>query len=307
MNPSPVNESLFTVLQTYKGLMEDISGVHDVSNGSVPPGVTAGNAIELLQQSDTTQMSPFTANIESAQVTRAMIEVELIAQFYKEPRLVSLSTEGDPEQAMAAVRSFEALRAGGRVGITVSPGSATPKTPAARNQMILDMSKAGMFQPDQLGATAAMMEIMSLDRSDIMQQRIEDLAKQQQASQPDPAAVEQQKMQAAQQAAQADQQHEAQLAAIQDHSEQMTQDREFQHQAQLKALEHQHELDKMRLQNELDIEKERALRTLPPAIAPIAVTADPTATVAIEKEAGVAGKVPPLPTPAAGAKPAVKK
>jgi len=89
--PSPFNEALLAYATFIRGQMEDISGVHEVSNGSVPAGVTAGNAIELLQQSDQTQMSEFVTCIETAQKKRAEWEIALVSQFYSEPRLVAVS------------------------------------------------------------------------------------------------------------------------------------------------------------------------------------------------------------------------
>jgi len=210
----PINPEWFKVIEVYKGMMEDIAGVHEVSNGQVPAGVTAGNAIELLTQSDNTQMAEFVNNIEQAQATRAEIEIALAAQFYKEERLIAVSTQGDPQNIMRAVRSFEALRDGGRVRVTVTPGSATPKTPAARIQQYMDMAKAGMFQPQNLPMLKLLAQVMELDRSDLFAQHLDDVIQQVQSMQPDPAAVQQMKGQQALQAQQLDQQHAAGIEAV---------------------------------------------------------------------------------------------
>lgn len=217
VTPPPVQPAAFEIITNYKGLMEDIAGVHEVSNGQVPAGVTAGNAIELLMQSDTTQMSEFTGNIEQAQAERAEWEIALASQYYKEERLISVSTAGDPGQVRRQVGAFEALRAGGRVRVTVTPGSATPKTPAARIQQYMDFAHAGLFLPQQLPVLKALSELMGMERSDVLNQRIDGAIKEIQAMQPDPAAIQQMKSQQAQQAQLADQQHAAGIEAVRTH------------------------------------------------------------------------------------------
>jgi len=101
--PPPVSEYWFRFAEMLQGQMENIAGVHEVSNGAVPPGITAGNAIELLQQSDTTQMSEFLTNIETAQKQRAEWELALVAQFYDEPRLVAVSALTAPAELAAPI------------------------------------------------------------------------------------------------------------------------------------------------------------------------------------------------------------
>ncbi|MGO8672253.1 MAG: hypothetical protein ACLQVD_12910 [Capsulimonadaceae bacterium] len=209
--PPPVNGEWFNALSLLKGLMEDLSGVHEVSNGAVPPGITAGNAIELLQQSDTTQMSEFVGNLESAARQRAEWELALVAQFYQEPRLVGISEEGSPQAALMNARSFENLTSGGQCRVVVTPGSATPKTPAARIQQYMDMAKAGMFAPPMLPVLKMLVDLMGLERSDILTSRIDSAI--QQVQQMAPSAAQVQAMKGQQALQQQVQQGQAQAAA----------------------------------------------------------------------------------------------
>ena len=119
----PVNSYWFTYLQLLGGQMEDLSGVHEVSNGSVPPGVTAGNAIELLQQSDQTQMSEFVGNIESAQVERANWEIALCAQYYAEPRIIGLQEDDGTQGSAPAMQAAGILPGAGAPPAMPSPGA----------------------------------------------------------------------------------------------------------------------------------------------------------------------------------------
>lgn len=279
--PSPMNESLVAWANFLIAQMENISGVHEVSNGTVPAGVTAGNAIELLQQSDQTQMAEFITCIETSQKLRAEWEVALVSQFYSEPRLLAVSqlpmstppahsaapppqmpatgpqgpmqppTGGagpqmpmpggapslppspppgmgaptpsppgqQPATAAMAVRAFEGLTQGGMVHIEIVPGSATPKTPAARSQQIMDLWHAGAFTPQGLPVTKIVADELGFQRSDTFTDRIDEAYAQIQANNPDPGAVAQQQMQADQQAQMDKQAHDGAILAATTHAE----------------------------------------------------------------------------------------
>lgn len=105
---APVPSFLGQLLQIDNGDIDDISGIHDVSEGQVPTGVTAGNAIELLQQSDSSQLSDFIGNLETFHIQRASCEIALAAQFYVEPRMIGLSaSEGHVEQDAAKRKAVQ--------------------------------------------------------------------------------------------------------------------------------------------------------------------------------------------------------
>ena len=302
--PPPVSEAWFSLINLTKGLMEDISGVHEVSNGSVPAGLTAGNAIELLQQSDTTQMAEFVGNIEAAACLRAEWELALVSQFYQEPRLVAVSEEGDPQQEQVAARSFEALKASGGVRVEVTPGSATPKTPAARIQQYMDMAQKGMFQPDVLPVTKMLVELMGLERSDTLSERITQAIAEIKASQPDPAQIQAVKGQQAQA-----------IAAQQSQGQQAQQAAQSEHLAQMAAVNahSQIEIDQAKLQGLLAIEQTKATNALAlqhlkdinaldlqqhdKATIQMRLSGnmDPAGVVDAEKKAGIQGKIAPLP------------
>ena len=318
--PSPFNEALLAYAQFIKSLMEDISGVHEVSNGSVPPGITAGNAIELLQQSDQTQLSEFVTCIEIAQKRRAEWEIALVSQFYNEPRLVAVSqlpmstagsapgrstpfpnngvgesvagslpptpgigplapnpggtgpmggggalssplpigmgrgagfsgASGAPGGALQAagpsfspaagesgasggqngavsaalaVRVFEGLTKGGQVRIEVVPGSATPKTPAAQSQQIMDMAAQGFFTPQMLPVLKMVADEIGLTRSDTFTDRVDEAYAQIMANTPPPEVAAQRQLQAQQIAAvaqaRAEQEHVASMEALKTHA-----------------------------------------------------------------------------------------
>lgn len=94
----PMPSFLIDVLHINDSDMNDISGVHEVSDGQLPAADMPAAAIRLLQDSDTTQMSLFTGNIETFHVERATWEIELASEFYTEPRLIALAqVSGDAD------------------------------------------------------------------------------------------------------------------------------------------------------------------------------------------------------------------
>lgn len=114
----PFPQFLIELLKIDQGDMEDISGVHEVSDGNVPSGVTAGNAIALLQESDTTQMEDFISNIETFHRRRAEWEIALAAQFYREPRLIGVS--------QTKTQATAPLQAGRNGPLAPNPGGTGP-------------------------------------------------------------------------------------------------------------------------------------------------------------------------------------
>lgn len=71
--------------------LDDISGVHEISEGGVPSGVTAAAAIRLLLDSDVTQMADFTNEIETFVCRRDNMRLRMAKAYYKEPRLIFAS------------------------------------------------------------------------------------------------------------------------------------------------------------------------------------------------------------------------
>jgi len=243
--PSPLNESHLALANWLIAQMENISGVHEISNGITPPGVEAGNAIELLQNADQTQMAEFITLIEVAQKRRAEWEIALASQFIAEPRLIAVSTlpsqvpqaqtpnqlppdaaggmvsaapptPTGPTPAMA-VRAFEGLTKGGQVHIEVVPGSATPKSPAARLQQYLDLAKYGFFDPQKLPVLKVVADLMGIERSDVFTDRIDQAFAAVQAQQPPPQVLQQMQAEQDQQKLQMQLEAQAQMEAIKVH------------------------------------------------------------------------------------------
>jgi hypothetical protein len=210
--------------------MQDIIGQHEVSQGQVPSQVSAASAIRMLLDSDTTQIADFTQEVEAFVERRADFRLRLARAYFKEPRLLFMaqttSSKTDKQQApppagapqqqsppglpaggdgmpspIMQVQTFESF-AQGSFRVIVTPGSATPKSPEANAEMVLELMKAGLFGPpgDPSAAKVVLEELEIMDPNvvyETMLQARADAMALQQATQPDPAtaALQQAQMQ----------------------------------------------------------------------------------------------------------------
>jgi hypothetical protein len=144
---------------------------------------------------------------------------------------------------MMAVRAFEALAKGGQVKIEIVPGSATPKTPAARLQTYMDLAAHGFFDPPKLPVLKVMADLMGVERSDTFTDRIDQAYAEVQAQQPPPQVVEKLKSDAAANAQHLQLEGAAQLEAIKVHGDIEKMNAKAQIDAQMRAADMAHELD----------------------------------------------------------------
>jgi len=271
----PFNAQWFAVLDRIEANMMHYSGVHEVSDGRVPSGVSAAAAIELLQQSDTTQMAEPIGHIEQFHRQMATWAIALAAQYCREDRLMYVADTDDPERQRLQAMSFKALNAGGQVRVVITPGSATPKSPSARQAQIdawYGMQALGI--PGSPEAIKTYFDLLGEAKSDeIVDRAAQSIANAQQAAQQ--AAEQQAQMQAELQAQQAQQQAalQAQQAAMQPGEAQgpdplqveslkqqgAMEQAQMQHDAELQrvGLQAQTDTRQMLLQHALEMEKNR--------------------------------------------------
>ncbi len=230
INRAPgISQENFLLMQEVRERMQDIAGVHDVSKGTTPSGVTAGISIELLQQSDQSQLKPFVTEIENAAVDIKEAELSLFREFASVPRLMGLDESGNPEEALTSVQTFDALTKGGQTRVIVVPGSAMPRTPAGKKQEVLEYYNLGLFGPVGSGPAAlATLKLLEFSQPDVVIEAWE--------------RIQQAQAQEAQMAAQ----QEAEMAKAQEEAKAQA----AMHGAQLKA-ENDLQLGQMKLQADL--------------------------------------------------------
>lgn len=177
-----ISQDKLAFLQKIERDMQDIAGVHDVTQGMAPAG-TPAEAIRLLQQADQTQHAALRASIEKSAVKIAEWEVALYAE--KSPLDIMLglrdetgtmqadmpvqSLSPSPQQSPMAGQpmSLRALREGGQYRVIYTPGSTLAEGPEEKNQKILTFYQMGILgQPGTPDAARLAVQLMDLAETD---------------------------------------------------------------------------------------------------------------------------------------------
>lgn len=136
------------VFEHLASLKEDIQqafGIVKIAEGTPPPNVEAGIAIDLLQEMATDRLAPRILLLERALARSGDLMVSLAQEYYQEPRLVKLYGPGGASKS----KRFTQADLQGGVNINVETGSALPRTRAGRQQRIMDYVDRGLIRPDQ--------------------------------------------------------------------------------------------------------------------------------------------------------------
>lgn len=125
--------------------ISDLSGQHEVSNGSTPPGVTAATAISFLQEQDESLIAPHYRSIEQAIEKTAKMSLTYAQDYWDEPRTVKIvGLDGSFD-----VKAFKGSHLRNNTDIRVEAGSALPTSRAARQAFIMDLMKMGFITPQE--------------------------------------------------------------------------------------------------------------------------------------------------------------
>ena len=130
--PSAVYQERERILNDF----ELVSGIHKVSFGRPPPGVTAGVAFLQLQEADDTDLGPFLAMLEESVAQLASAILKIIRARYTEERLVHVV---GPDRRFL-VRSFKGADLEGVVDVVPVAESSFPWSKTARQSMLLEMA-----------------------------------------------------------------------------------------------------------------------------------------------------------------------
>jgi hypothetical protein len=116
---------------------ELVGGIHRVSQGAPPPGVTAGVAFLQLQEADDTDMGPFLSMLEESIAALASAILQIIKERYNDERLVMVSGKGKKFQ----VRAFRGADLAGAVDVVPIAESSFPWSKTARQSMLISLAQ----------------------------------------------------------------------------------------------------------------------------------------------------------------------
>lgn len=134
-----------TELDRLSSDFDDISGQHEITRGNTPAQVTSGTAISFLQEQDDSKIADQTASIEYAVSLLGTHYLKYISRYYQPERLIRVVGKDNVVEAI----NWQRNTLGNNTDVSVVPGSALPKSKAARQAYLLDLAKMGILPPEQ--------------------------------------------------------------------------------------------------------------------------------------------------------------
>src|SRR5690606_3554371 len=94
--PQPLPQHYLELYLQLQRNMETITGIHDVTQGRRPTGITAATAISLLQEAGQARIRDKARNLEDAIRRMGELIISRILQFYTPDRIIRIrGPEGD--------------------------------------------------------------------------------------------------------------------------------------------------------------------------------------------------------------------
>ena len=134
---------VFDHLQDLGARLKDIFSLNEIMEGSVPPNVEAGVAIDLLQEAATDRIAPQIMLMEKSLERAGNLMLQLAQQYYAEPRTMIITGSGSKPK----VERFESADLIKGVSIKVEAGSGLPRTRAGRQARVLQLLQMGILSP----------------------------------------------------------------------------------------------------------------------------------------------------------------
>lgn len=127
--------------------MDRVSGVSDVTEGRKPTGITAGIAIESLQEAGQTRLRALVRNLENAIQRTGQQWVGICQQFYDSARTVRV-TDNDTGQYYFETVTPDMIQA--QWEIDVVAGSTLPRSREVRQGQAVELFQLGVFDAQAL-------------------------------------------------------------------------------------------------------------------------------------------------------------
>lgn len=145
----PLPAAVYQERDRIKADFQMVTGIHRISMGEAPAGVTSGRAFLVLQEADDTELGPFIQALELAVAETAWILLKMMQRRYEDDRI--LRTVGKDQSYM--IRSFRGADLEGVADIVPQAGSAFPWSQAAKQSALLDLLTAApaLFTDPQTG------------------------------------------------------------------------------------------------------------------------------------------------------------
>jgi len=135
LEPPSIPAYVENEIQRIEKSIEEISGMHEVSRATVPPGVTAASAINLLQEADETRLGPEIQQMEHALGQLGTKLLKLRAKYNNDERIMRIAGEDGNWDIFA----FRGEMLGQDPRAEVQAGSAMPRSKAAKQAAMTEV------------------------------------------------------------------------------------------------------------------------------------------------------------------------
>ena len=179
-----ISGAVLTVLENAIDELKETSGNRDFSQGGTTSGVTAASAIAALQEAGSKLSRDMIKASYRAFAQVASLALELIRQFYNEPRFFRIIAPNGMEKFVAFDNrgmisrpqgNDFGLNLGNRMpvfDIIVKAQKASPFSTVAQNEMAKEFYSAGFFQPQMADQALACLDMMTFEGKEQVVQRI---------------------------------------------------------------------------------------------------------------------------------------
>lgn len=180
----PVSSAALNVLQMKIDELKETSGNRDFSQGSTASGVTAASAIAALQEAGSKLSRDMNKSGYRAFQKINYLCIELIRQFYDEPRSFRITgTQGAEEFTLFDNRRLRPTRQEGIFGvdtgyrrpvfdIVVTSQKASPFNTIAQNELAKEMFSMGFFNPELSDQALCAVDLMDFEGKEMVRQKI---------------------------------------------------------------------------------------------------------------------------------------
>lgn len=171
--PPQLPQYVFEHLADLNTRMADVFYMTDVSEGTVPPNVEAGVAIDLLQEMATDRIAPHIQMMEMTLARAGRLMLDMAKKYYIEPRLLKIRGFAGSTQ----VKEFTNADIQGGVDVVVETGSGLPRTRAGRQARVENLIQLGVIPVQSawkyldMADLTGMSDIMALDEDQALREQ----------------------------------------------------------------------------------------------------------------------------------------
>lgn len=149
--PPPLPPYVLRTLELTRSDIQDVTQIHDVTQGKQPGSVRSGKAINSLAEQDLSILAPTISGIEYQLMRFGSMHLELVSRKVKEPRILKITGKnsfyevtqfkgsdlvGERNKDKPGINYFD---------VRVSLGSQMPLTPDGRRAFISELTQAGIL------------------------------------------------------------------------------------------------------------------------------------------------------------------